>query len=61
MISRMIAGSIVTLTPPSRSKLKTFQPRMWVVVKMVVPETDVNAAVVVCRFMWHKQNRLTGT
>ena len=30
-----------------------------IVVKMLVPETDVNAAVVVCRFMWLKENKLT--
>ena len=25
---------------------------LWVVVKMFVPETDVNVAVVACNFMW---------
>ena len=27
---------------------------LWAVVEMLVPETDVNAAVVACRFLWQK-------
>ena len=34
---------------------------VWAVVKMLVTETDVHAAVVVCRFMWHKENKHTDT
>ena len=28
---------------------------------MLVPETDVNVAVVACRFRWQKKTRLTNT
>ena len=34
---------------------------IWVVVKMFVPETDVNVAVVACRFMWQEETRPTDT
>ena len=34
---------------------------IWVVVKILVPEIDVNVVLVACRFMWQKKTRLTDT
>ena len=34
---------------------------IYYVVKMFVPETDVNVAVVACRFMWQEETRPADT